>query len=73
MQALFVAWYNFARKHETLKGQNASDGQQLNGPRMDDQRTDRESGEVTFAHICDYEDDAIIARLKNVLREMGVS
>ena len=20
MQALFVAWYNFARKHETLKG-----------------------------------------------------
>jgi transposase InsO family protein len=21
MQALFVAWYNFARKHETLKGQ----------------------------------------------------
>jgi transposase InsO family protein len=21
MQALFVAWYNFARKHEALKGQ----------------------------------------------------
>jgi hypothetical protein len=21
MQALFVAWYNFARKHATLKGQ----------------------------------------------------
>jgi hypothetical protein len=20
MQAIFVAWYNFARKHETLKG-----------------------------------------------------
>ena len=20
MQALFVAWYNFARKHETLRG-----------------------------------------------------
>jgi hypothetical protein len=24
MQALFVAWYNFARKHETLKGNTSA-------------------------------------------------
>jgi hypothetical protein len=24
MQAIFVAWYNFARKHETLKGQTSA-------------------------------------------------
>jgi hypothetical protein len=24
MQALFVEWYNFARKHETLKGQTSA-------------------------------------------------
>jgi hypothetical protein len=37
----FVAWYNFGRKHEALKGQRASDGLGANGARMDDQRTDR--------------------------------
>jgi hypothetical protein len=31
MQALFVAWYNFAQKHETLKG---------NTPAMASGRTD---------------------------------
>jgi hypothetical protein len=40
MQSLFVAWYNFARKHETLKGATPAMASKLNGPRMDDQRTD---------------------------------
>jgi hypothetical protein len=43
MKPLFVAWYNFPRKHD-VEGHQAVDGQQANGPRMDDQRTNRESG-----------------------------
>lgn len=27
MQALFVAWYNFGRKHETLRGRYSRDGE----------------------------------------------
>ena len=42
MQSLFVACYNFGRKHEALKGTTPATASQLNGPRMDDQRTDRE-------------------------------
>jgi hypothetical protein len=43
IQALFVAWYNFARENEALngalKGAKPSDGQWVERPRMDDQRT----------------------------------
>jgi len=44
MQALFVAWYNPRRKHAALKRPDARDGLEADGPRMDNQRTDRESG-----------------------------
>jgi hypothetical protein len=54
MQALFVAWYNFGRKHETLKGNTpamASDGQRAKRPRMDDQRADRAGGRIKFRKL----------------------
>jgi len=31
MQALFVAWYNLVRKHETLKGQTPAMASKLTG------------------------------------------
>jgi hypothetical protein len=31
MQAIFVAWYNLARKHDALNGKTADDGERFGG------------------------------------------
>jgi hypothetical protein len=66
MQALFVAWYNFARKDGALKAQSPA-SQQPYGSRMDDQRTDRESGgsmtEMTDSTYPDFEGKTLLVYL----------
>jgi hypothetical protein len=52
MKSLFAAWYNFARKHDGVEGAVASNGLRANGPRMDDQRTDREISDLKLRRIC---------------------
>ena len=59
IQALFMAWYNFARKNKA--GADACDGQWVKRPRMDDQRTNREGGRSVSRFVTSTPRERILA------------